>query len=155
VEAVITDFREAGGPGGVELAKCIVEVCDQPSAFKHLYALEMPVRDKIKTISTKMYGSDGVTYEKGVITKIRKIEEAGYGNLPVCMAKTQTSLSDNPKLTGCPKDFTITVTDCKVKTGAGFIVVYTGDVMTMPGLPKRPSAANIDITAEGVISGLF
>lgn len=155
VEAVITDFREAGGPGGVELAKRIVEVCDQPSAFKHLYALEMPVRDKIKTISTKMYGSDGVTYEKGVITKIRKIEEAGYGNLPVCMAKTQTSLSDNPKLTGCPKDFTITVTDCKVKTGAGFIVVYTGDVMTMPGLPKRPSAADIDITAEGVISGLF
>jgi formate--tetrahydrofolate ligase len=155
VEAVITDFRESGGAGGTELAERVVDLCEHPSQFHYLYELDTPVRDKIKAISTSMYGADGVTYEKGVITKIRKLEEAGYGNLPICMAKTQTSLSDNPKLTGCPKDFTITVTDCKVNTGAGFIVVYTGDVMTMPGLPKRPSAADIDVSPDGVISGLF
>ncbi|MGM0432378.1 MAG: formate--tetrahydrofolate ligase [Spirochaetota bacterium] len=155
VESHITDFRESGGPGGTELAEAVIRLCEEPSGFQYLYALDIPVRDKIETICTTMYGASSVTYQKGVITKIKQIEQRGFGNLPICMAKTQASLSDNPKLTGRPQGFTVTVTDCEVKTGAGFIVAYTGEVMTMPGLPKRPSACDIDIDQGGTISGLF
>ena len=155
VDTEITDFRESGGAGGIELANRIVEMCEMPSQFHTLYSDDQPIRAKIEQICTKVYGADEVVYKKGVRSMIKRLEEAGYGNLPICMAKTQMSLSDNPKLTGCPKDFSITVTNVKVSAGAGFIVVYTGDVMTMPGLPRRPSACDIDIDADGTISGLF
>lgn len=151
----ITDFREAGGNGGIELAHLLVDACEAKQPFCHLYELEMPLKEKIQTICTKIYGADGVSFAKGLITRMRRLEQEGYGTLPVCMAKTQMSLTDNPKTTGRPKGFTISVTRIEVKAGAGFIVVYTGEVMTMPGLPKVPSACSIDITAEGTISGLF
>lgn len=155
IASEITDFREGGGAGGVDLARKIVELCKSPSQFAPLYPLELPLKDKICIIAEKIYGAKNVAFEKGVITLLKKFEAQGFGELPVCIAKTQMSLSDNPKLSGRPTDFTITVTGARVSAGAGFVVVYTGDIMTMPGLPKRPSAYDIDIDAEGRITGLF
>ncbi len=155
IPAEITDFRESGGNGGLNLAEEVVKMCDEPSAFAPLYPLDMSIRDKISTICTKMYGAGGVVYEKGVITKIKRLEQLGYGGFPICMAKTQTSLSDNPKVKGRPADFEISVKDVKVRGGAEFIVVFTGDIMTMPGLPEYPAAENIDINEAGDITGLF
>ncbi|MCF7945717.1 MAG: formate--tetrahydrofolate ligase [Spirochaetia bacterium] len=155
--AEITDFRESGGAGGTKLAERIVEICerDKEDEFTYLYPLDMGIREKIETIAEKVYGAGKVSYNKGMITRIRRFEEQGYGKLPICIAKTQMSLSDDAKVTGRPKDFTITVKDARISAGAGFIVVYTGDIMTMPGLPMRPSAEEIDIDAEGNITGLF
>lgn len=155
--AEITDFRESGGAGGTKLAERIVEICerDKEDEFTYLYPLDMGIREKIETIAEKVYGAGKVSYNKGMITRIRRFEEQGYGKLPICIAKTQMSLSDDAKAAGRPKDFTITVKDARISAGAGFIVVYTGDIMTMPGLPARPSAEDIDIDAEGNITGLF
>ncbi len=155
VPVEITDFRESGGDGGLELAKKVVELCEKPSKFTPLYPLDMSLREKIEVICTKVYGASGVVYEKGMITKLKKIEESGYGNLPVCMAKTQMSLTDNPKAAGRPEGFTITVRDARIKGGAGFVVVYTGEIMTMPGLPEVSAAENIDVDSQGNITGLF
>jgi formate--tetrahydrofolate ligase len=132
-----------------------VALCDTPSTFAPLYDLEEPVAAKIETIATKIYGASGIEFTRTATTAIKRIENLGYGNLPVCMAKTPASLSDDPKLAGRPSGFTITVSDAKVSAGAGFIVVYTGAIMTMPGLPKRPAALDIDIDESGEISGLF
>ena len=155
VTAHITDFREAGGAGGVDLARTVVELCEEKNCYHPLYEEGQPIREKIEKVCREMYGAGSVVYAKGVITTMRKLEKQGFGSYPICMAKTQSSLSDNPKLEGCPRDFPISVSKVEAKTGAGFIVVYTGEIMTMPGLPARPSACDIDIAEDGTISGLF
>ncbi len=160
VEAMITDFREKGGEGGLELAEriCTITSPDNSSNkedFKFLYELNQSIRQKIETIASEIYGADGVEYSSEARNQIERIENLGYGNLPVCMAKTQSSLSDNPKLTGRPKGFRINVSSARVSAGAGFVVIQTGKIMTMPGLPKTPAAMNIDIDDSGNISGLF
>lgn len=155
VDASVTDFREGGGAGGTELAEKVIELCDSESRFTPLYELGASVVNKIETIATKIYGAKGVELTKPAARAIKRIENLGYGDLPVCMAKTPASLTDDPKVPGCPSDFTITVSDAKVSAGAGFIVVYTGTVMTMPGLPKHPAALDIDVNESGEISGLF
>lgn len=155
VEAVITDFRESGGEGGLELAEKICNLKQGTKKFRPLYELNVPVKEKVETIAREIYGADGVDFSAEALTRIEQIENLGYGGLPVCMAKTQLSLSDNPKLAGRPKGFRITVSNAKISSGAGFVVIYTGKIMTMPGLPKAPSALNIDVDDKGNISGLF
>ncbi len=130
-------------------------MCEQPNQFTFSYDLDRPIAEKLEIISRRFYRADGVDLTPGARKQARKIAELGFGALPVCMAKTQYSFSDNPKLLGAPKGFRITVRDLKVSAGAGFIVALTGDVMTMPGLPKVPAAEKIDVDERGVISGLF
>jgi formate--tetrahydrofolate ligase len=155
LEAVITDFRESGGSGGVELAQKICTVAEMPSAFRFLYELDLPLGQKIEKIAQDIYGAKGIEVSSEAREDLKRIEESGYGNFPICMAKTQTSLSDNPKITGRPRDFTITVSSARICAGAGFVVVSTGKIMTMPGLPSRPAALSIDVDSEGNITGLF
>lgn len=144
-----------GGEGAVALAEKVIKAAESESEFKLLYPDDMPVTEKIKSIAIKIYGASGVDYSSAALKSIQKIESMGYGNLPICVAKTQYSLSDNPKLTGRPSGFNISVKQVRLSAGAGFIVVYCGDIMTMPGLPKNPSAAGIDIDENSKISGLF
>jgi formate--tetrahydrofolate ligase len=156
VEAVITDFRESGGEGGLELAEKVVELCKRPSDFRMLYPLDNPIMEKVKAVATQVYGATEVEFSQQAQADIRNIENMGFGNLPVCIAKTQSSLTDNPKLPGFPKDgFTITVSSARVSAGAGFVVIYTGKILAMPGLPKTPAALAIDVDDQGNISGLF
>lgn len=155
VDASITDFRESGGEGGLELAEKVCALCEQPSEFSPLYGLEAGIIDKVETVARRIYGAAAVELTTEATRAIKRIEDLGYGGLPVCMAKTPASLTDNPKIPGCPRDFTITVTNARISAGAGFVVVYCGNVMTMPGLPREPAALQIDIDADGNISGLF
>ena len=145
-----------GGQGGIDLAKAVLDTIEnKKSDFKVLYQNELSITDKIKTVAKEIYGATDVNLESSVKTKIANLEKQGFSNLPVCMAKTQYSLSDDPKLLGRPSNFTLTVRDIYVSAGAGFIVVLTGSIMTMPGLPKKPAAYNIDVDDNGVITGLF
>ena len=130
-------------------------MCDTPSDFKTLYDLDLSIVEKINIIAEKMYGAKGVTFSVDARNQIKQIENLGYRNYPICIAKTPASLTDNPKMSGCPKDFEINVAGARVHAGAGFIVIYTGKIMTMPGLPKQPTALNIDVDESGNISGLF
>ncbi len=155
VEYALSEVFAKGGEGGVALAQKVLEACEQPSAFHCLYDTERPVREKIETIAREIYGADGVTFTAQAEKQLREIESLGQAALPVCMAKTQYSLSDNPALLGRPTGFTITVRSLSLSAGAGFIVALTGDIMTMPGLPKKPAANQIDVDAEGNIAGLF
>ncbi|MBN2424849.1 MAG: formate--tetrahydrofolate ligase [Calditrichaceae bacterium] len=155
IEAVITDYRESGGKGGTELAEKLVDLCRKPGKLKFLYDTDSLIIDKIETVAGKIYGASGLELTTTAKKEISQIENLGYGNLPICIAKTPASLTDNPKIPGCPKDFKITVTNAKVSAGAGFVVVYTGEIMTMPGLPKKPAAMEIDIDDNGNITGLF
>jgi formate--tetrahydrofolate ligase len=156
VDAVITDYREGGGDGGLELAERIVEISDQADPqLEFLYPLDVPIAEKVETVARRVYGAAGVEFSSAAKRQINRIQNLGYGNLPVCMAKTPMSLTDNPKVAGCPHDFTITVSDARVSAGAGFVVVSTGAIMTMPGLPERPAALSIDVDENGMISGLF
>jgi len=155
VPAAVTDYREAGGEGGLEMAELVVRSCDSPSRLTPLYPLEMPIEDKVCCLAQDLYGADGVDFSPEAQREIRQIANLGYGNLPVCVAKTPNSLSDNAKLPGAPTGFRISVTGARVSAGAGFVVIYTGKVMTMPGLPRRPAALDIDVDGEGAISGLF
>ncbi|MCE5275801.1 MAG: formate--tetrahydrofolate ligase [Deltaproteobacteria bacterium] len=156
VPAVITDLREAGGDGGLELAEKVALLCEKPCAFRMLYALEDPLSVKVQTVAHQVYGATGVEFSQQALADLRTIENMGYGHLPVCIAKTQSSLTDNPKIPGFPKDgFTITVSSAKVSAGAGFVVIYTGKILAMPGLPKNPAALAIDVDDDGTISGLF
>ncbi len=156
VHVALSDVFAKGGEGGVELAKEVVKLVESGKAkFKPLYADKLPLKKKIEKIAKEIYGADGVDYEKKADKALADFEKMGYGHMPVCMAKTQYSLSDNPALLGAPKGFRITVKDARISAGAGFVVVLTGDIMTMPGLPKRPAAENIDVDDNGVISGLF
>ena len=144
-----------GGDGGIELAEKVVEACEKPSDFSPIYADDLTVKEKIEAIATKIYGAAKVNYTTAAEKAIAEVQKLGADKLPVCIAKTQYSLSDNPALLGAPKDFEITVRNVSLSNGAGFTVVYTGDIMTMPGLPKEPAAHKIDVNNEGKITGLF
>lgn len=156
VNVALSDVFAKGGEGGIELAKEVIALADSgESKFAPIYPLDMSLKGKIETIAKEIYGADGVNYTKEADKALEEFEELGYGNLPICMAKTQYSFSDDPALLGRPSGFKITIRNCRIAAGAGFIVVLTGDVMTMPGLPKVPAAEKIDVTDDGVISGLF
>lgn len=156
VHAVLSEVWEKGGEGGVALAEEVVRVIDKnESDFRFSYDVNLSIKDKIEAIATKIYGADGVDYIGNSLSQIAEIEKIGYGNLPICVAKTQYSLSDDPKKLGRPSGFRITVRNIKPSIGAGFIVAITGDIMTMPGLPKTPAAELIDVDKTGKISGLF
>ncbi|MEE0958150.1 MAG: formate--tetrahydrofolate ligase [Ruminococcus sp.] len=144
-----------GGNGGIELAEKVVEACEKPSDFAPIYPLDLTVKEKIEAIAKTIYGASGVNYTTAAEKAIAEVTKLGADKLPVCIAKTQYSLSDNPTLLGAPKDFDITVRNVSLSNGAGFVVVYTGDIMTMPGLPKAPAAHNIDVDENGKIAGLF
>lgn len=152
----LTTVWENGGEGGVELANQVVDALAHDSAhFQLLYPDQMPLKDKIETIAKEIYGADGVTYSEGARRMLEKIEDMGFGHFPICMAKTQYSLSDVPTLLGRPTGFTINVREVYASAGAGFVVALTGSIMTMPGLPKIPAANVIDVNENGEISGLF
>ena len=152
----LSEVFTKGADGGIELAQMVMEEADSgKSQFQMLYPDEMPLKEKIETIAKEIYGADGVNYTKEADKALKEFEALGYGNLPVCMAKTQYSFSDDQTLLGRPSGFTITIKNCRIAAGAGFVVVLTGDIMTMPGLPKVPAAEKIDVSDEGVISGLF
>lgn len=155
VETFVTDYRESGGEGGLELTERLCTLCESDSDIRFTYDLESGLVEKIEKVATRIYGADGIELTAEATREIKRIEDFGYGNLPVCIAKTPASLTDNPNISGRPSGFKITVTSARVSAGAGFVVIYTGKVMTMPGLPKRPAALNIDIDAHGNISGLF
>ena len=156
VNVALSDVFAKGGEGGIDLAKEVIALADSgESKFEPIYPLDMSLKGKIETIAKEIYGADGVNYTKEADKALKEFEELGYGNLPICMAKTQYSFSDDPALLGRPSGFKITIRNCRIAAGAGFIVVLTGDVMTMPGLPKVPAAEKIDVTDDGVISGLF
>ena len=156
VQAVVTDLFAEGGKGGEALARALTELLDrEESRYEPIYALSLSVKEKIEAISRKIYGAAGVAYTVKAEKAIAAFEAAGYGNLPICMAKTQYSLSDDPALTGRPENFTLHVREVKLSAGAGFLVVQTGDIMSMPGLPKEPAANRLDIYESGEIVGLF
>ena len=156
VDFTISDVWAKGGEGATELASMLVEkTSNKESDFKPLYTDDLSIKEKIDTVAKEIYGTTKINYSAKVMNKIEKLEKLGFGNLPVCMAKTQYSLSDNPKLLGAPKDFEMNISDIYVSAGAGFVVVLTGDIMTMPGLPKTPAAYSIDIDEDGNITGLF
>lgn len=155
-ELVLSRVWEQGGAGGEALAQRVVEMLDKPSVeFRLLYPDELPLEDKIATIATEIYGAEGVSYSPAAQKSLKRISAAGMASLPVCMAKTQYSLSDDPKALGRPEGFRLHIRDVQPAAGAGFVVAYAGDIMTMPGLPATPAALNIDIDDNGVISGLF
>ena len=156
VDVAISKVWAHGADGGVELAEKLLEILETKEAnFAPLYELELPIADKIKKIAKEIYGADDVTFTKKVVTKMKKYTEQGLADLPICVAKTQYSLSDDPSLLGRPSGFTVTISDLIPNTGAGFLVAISGDIMRMPGLPKVPAAVNMDIDEEGTIVGLF
>ena len=155
VRLSLTEVWEKGGDGGVDLAKQVLEVLNQPQDFKHLYDLELPLEEKIEKIVTDIYGGSKVTFSAKAQKQLQQFKDNGWDNYPVCMAKTQYSFSDDDKKLGAPEDFEITIRELEAKTGAGFIVALTGAVMTMPGLPKKPAALNMDVTDDGLAIGLF
>ncbi len=156
VNAILSEVWGKGGAGGETLAEEVVRVIDKNEAdFRFAYDVNLSIKEKIEAIATKIYGADGVDYTGNAIKQMEEIESMGYGNLPICMAKTQYSLSDDPKKLGRPDGFRITVRNIKPSIGAGFLVAITGDIMTMPGLPKIPAAEKIDVDRTGKISGLF
>ncbi len=155
-EFAISQVWEKGGEGGIALANKVLDTLEhKESNFKVLYEDSLSLKEKIQTIAREIYGADGVSYAPAAEKQLKKLEELGFGNLPVCMAKTQYSLSDNPALLGRPSGFEMSVREVYVSAGAGFVVVLTGAVMTMPGLPKKPAAYQIDVNEDGVITGLF
>ena len=155
VNVAISEVWGKGGEGGLALAEEVVRLCEEPNDFRFSYDTELSIREKLDAIATKIYHADGVTLTPAAEKQLQQLEEMGFGKMPICMAKTQYSFSDDPLKLGAPKDFMITVRNLKVSAGAGFIVALTGDIMTMPGLPKVPAAERIDVDANGVISGLF
>lgn len=155
VNVVLSDVWAKGGEGGVELAKEVVNLCEKENDFSFCYDDEMPLDKKIEAVVTRVYGGSGVVFDKKARKELDKLTELGFGKLPVCIAKTQYSFSDDASLLGAPENFTVTVRNVKVSAGAGFVVVLTGEIMTMPGLPKVPAAEKIDVDENGKISGLF
>ncbi len=156
VNTVLSTAWAEGGKGAENLAREVVRLCEEEQgAFRFSYELSATIKQKIEAIATKVYGADGVTFLPEAKKQMKRLTELGCGNLPVCVAKTQYSFSDDPAKLGAPENFKITVRSMKVSAGAGFIVALTGDIMTMPGLPKVPAAENIDVDENGVISGLF
>lgn len=156
VNVVLSTVWADGGKGGEELAKEVVRLCEEEKGdFTYSYSLDGTIEDKIEAVVQKVYGGNGITVLPAAKKQIERLSGLGFSNLPVCIAKTQYSFSDNPALLGAPEDFTVTVKNVKISAGAGFIVVLTGDIMTMPGLPKSPAAERIDIDENGKITGLF
>ena len=155
VNVALSEVWAKGGEGGKALAEEVIRLCEQPNDFRFCYDVDDSIEAKLNAIATKIYRADGVDLTPGARKQLKQLTDLGYGNLPICMAKTQYSFSDNQALLGAPRGFRITVRNLKVSAGAGFIVALTGDIMTMPGLPKVPSAEKIDIDENGVISGLF
>ena len=155
VNTVLSDVWAKGSEGGIELAEEVVRLCDKPNDFSFSYELSGSIEDKIEAVVKKIYGGDGVDFLPAAKKQIATLAELGFSSLPVCIAKTQYSFSDDPTKLGAPEHFRVTVKNVKVSAGAGFIVVLTGDIMTMPGLPKVPAAENIDVDENGRISGLF
>jgi len=151
----LSEVWAKGGEGGIELAKEVIRLTEQPNNFRLLYGDDMPLKEKICTVAREIYGADGVDFAPAALKELDRMTELGYGNLPVCIAKTQYSFSDNPALIGRPEGFKVSVKNVRLSAGAGFVVVLTGEIMTMPGLPKVPAAEKIDIDENGRISGLF
>ncbi len=155
VNVALSEVWGKGGDGGIELAKEVVRLCEQPNDFTYSYDLDMSIEEKLNAIVTKVYHGDGVVLTPAAKKQAQQLTELGFGTMPICMAKTQYSFSDDPAKLGAPKGFEVTVRNLKVSAGAGFIVALTGDIMTMPGLPKVPAAEKIDVDSDGRISGLF
>ncbi len=155
VHVALSEVWGKGGEGGIQLAKEVVRLCQEPNSFQQSYGLELSIEEKIKAIATKIYRADDVTILPAARKQLEQLEQLGFGNLPICVAKTQYSFSDDQTLLGAPRNFTLTVRSLKVSAGAGFIVALTGNIMTMPGLPKVPAAEKIDVDKNGKITGLF
>ncbi|XVL12789.1 formate--tetrahydrofolate ligase [Staphylococcus xylosus] len=155
VRLALTEVWEKGGKGGIDLANKVLEVIEQPQTFKQLYELEQPLEDKIETIVKEIYGGSKVTFSSKAQKQLQQFKENGWDHYPICMAKTQYSFSDDATQLGAPEGFEITIRELEAKTGAGFIVALTGAIMTMPGLPKKPTALNMDVTDDGHAVGLF
>lgn len=154
-KAVLSEGWEFGGEGTKTLSQAVVETCEVPSNFHFMYEDHMSFKEKVETIAKEIYRAGSVEFQGTSLKKLKEFEEKGYGNLPICIAKTQSSISHDPKAVGAPKDFIFPVRDVQLYAGAGFVVILSGDIMTMPGLPKVPAAEYIDVDDEGVISGLF
>ncbi|BDC92566.1 formate--tetrahydrofolate ligase [Treponema bryantii] len=155
-QAILTEGWGKGGEGAKDLAKAVAELADSGKADYHpLYELDLPLADKIRKLAKEIYRADDVEFDSAALKKLKAFEDAGYGKLPVCVAKTQNSISHDPKLIGAPSGYTFPVRDVQLYAGAGFVVALAGDIMTMPGLPKAPAALDIDVDDNGVISGLF
>lgn len=156
VKVALNEVWEKGGDGGTEMAETLVKLIEtEKPSYKPIYKIDATIVEKVETIVKEIYGGSGAKFSAKALKTIKKLEELGMDKLPICMAKTQYSLSDNPQLLGAPKDFEITVNEIRISAGAGFIVCLTGDIMTMPGLPKVPAAEHIDIDENGIVSGLF
>ena len=155
VSVALSEVWAKGGEGGRALAEEVVRLCGQPGNFRFAYDLEGSIEEKLNAICTRVYHADGVQLVGNAVKQARQLTDLGFGDLPICMAKTQYSFSDDPALLGAPRGFTVTVRNLKVSAGAGFLVALTGDIMTMPGLPKVPAAEKIDVDEDGKISGLF
>ena len=155
VNVALSEVWAKGGEGGLALADEVVRLCEEPNDFQFAYGDDLSLAEKIEAIATRVYHADGVDFEPKAMAELKKLEDLGFGGMPVCMAKTQYSFSDDAKKLGAPRGFRITVRNAKVSAGAGFVVALTGDIMTMPGLPKVPAAERIDVDETGKISGLF
>ncbi len=155
VNVALSEVWAKGGEGGIALAEEVVRLCDQPNDFTYAYDLDLSIKEKLETIARKIYRADGIHLPGNVPKQIKQLEDLGFGKLPICMAKTQYSFSDDQTKLGAPRDFNIVIRNIKVSAGAGFIVALTGEIMTMPGLPKVPAAEKIDVDENGVITGLF
>lgn len=155
VNVALSEVWAKGGEGGKALAEEVVRLCEQPSRFHQSYELNLTIEEKLDTICKKIYHANGVQLTANAVKQAKQLTDLGFDKLPICMAKTQYSFSDDASLLGAPRGFTVTVRNLKVSAGAGFIVALTGDIMTMPGLPKVPAAEKIDVDENGVISGLF
>jgi formate--tetrahydrofolate ligase len=155
VNVALSEVWAKGGEGGKELAVEVVRLCEEPNDFTYAYDTDMTIKEKLDAIATKIYHADGVDLVGNAPKQLKQLEELGFSDLPICMAKTQYSFSDDQNRLGAPRGFRISVRNLKVSAGAGFIVALTGEIMTMPGLPKVPAAEKIDVDENGVITGLF
>jgi formyltetrahydrofolate synthetase len=154
-DAAVTKHWALGGEGALDLARAVEKAAATPKDFKYLYPLESPLTEKIETIAREVYGADGVDYGEGVRDHLAKLEDQGFGNLPLCMAKTQYSLSHDPRLKGAPRGWRLPIREVRLAAGAGFVYPLCGDITTMPGLPSRPAFMDVDVDDEGNIKGLF
>jgi formate--tetrahydrofolate ligase len=155
VRCALSEAVAYGGNGGIELAREVLEALNDWNVFAPLYDLDMPIEQKIDKIARDVYRADGVVYSREARRALSTLKDLGYDRLPVCIAKTQMSFSDDPALKGAPSGWSLNVRDIRVSAGAGFVVVLTGNMLTMPGLPKHPAAENVDILEDGTIIGLF
>ena len=155
VNVALSEVWAKGGEGGEALAKEVLRLCDQPNDFRFCYELDAPLREKIRTIGHRIYHAKHVSFPAAVEKQLAEFEKLGFGKLPICVAKTQYSFTDDQTVLGAPEGFTVTVREVKISAGAGFVVALTGSIMTMPGLPKVPAAEKIDVTPDGKITGLF